>query len=189
MRFYAFLSIGAHFIRRSATHRQQERWRVMNVYRPDERRLVLRLLAYWDNLRGDRDYPRADDIDAGSLGDDWARCFLLRLSSGPIGQSQLLHVGAGLGAQLPDGTPDTLDRVPTHALLHHAAGFIDRTLEKGVPVSLGGEAELAQGKTLFRTILLPLSNDGATIDHLLGAANGRPVGADTTSEAGEQAEA
>jgi hypothetical protein len=93
-------------------------------------------------------------------------------------------VGDGLLTDLPDGAPETLKAVPANALLHHAAGFADRTLEKAVPVSLGGEAVLTEGKVLFRSILLPLSNDGATIDHLLGAANGRPVGADTTVNGG-----
>ena len=169
----------------------------MNVYRPEERRLVLRLLAYWDDLRNDRDYPRADDIDARMIGDDWAQCFLLRLTGTSLGagaslgdgvslgESQLLHVGDGLLGDLPDGAPATLARVPETALLHHAAGFAAQTLSKGVPVSLGGEAALSDGKTLFRSILLPLSNDGATIDHLLGAVNGRPVGADTTVDIGE----
>jgi hypothetical protein len=152
----------------------------MNVYRPEERRLVLRLLAYWDDLRGDRDHPRADDVDAEMIGDDWAHCFLLRLAGdGPAG-SRLLHVGNALLGDLPDGAPDTLVQVPETALLHHAAGFVDQTLAKAVPVSLGGEAVLSGGRTLFRSILLPLSDDGTTIDHLLGAANGRPVGADTT---------
>jgi hypothetical protein len=161
----------------------------MGVYRPTERRLVLRLLAYWDDLRGEREYPRPDDVDAEAIGDDWAQCFLLRVTAEAAGQSRLLHVGAGLCADLPDGAPDILARVPADALLHHAAGFVDRTLEKGVPVSLGGEAELARGKTLFRTILLPLSTDGTSIDHLLGAANGRPIGADTRDVSGERAEA
>jgi hypothetical protein len=159
----------------------------MNVYRPEERRLVLRLLAYWDDLRGDRDYPRADDIDARVIGDDWAHCFLLRLTGDELAGSRLLHVGNVLLGDLPDGAPETLVEVPESALLHHAAGFADQTLAKAVPVSLGGEALLTVGRTLFRSILLPLSNDGTTIDHLLGAANGRPVGADTTVDIGERA--
>jgi len=159
----------------------------MNVYRPGERRLVLRLLAYWDDLRAARDYPRADDLDVEAIGDDWAHCFLLRIAGGPVGDSRVLHVGADLLGDLPDGAPATLAGVPDTALLHHAAGFAARTLEKGVPVSLGGEAALLDGKVLFRSVLLPLSNDGLTIDHLLGAANSRPVGADAVADMGEQA--
>ena len=159
----------------------------MNVYRPDERRLVLRLLAYWDDLRGARDYPRVDDLDVEAIGDDWAHCFLLKLAAGPIGESRVLHVGAGLQGDLPDASPATLAEVPETALLHHAAGFAVRTLEKGVPVSLGGEAALVDGNALYRSVLLPLSNDGLAIDHLLGGANSRPVGANTGTDVGEQA--
>ena len=158
----------------------------MTVYRPEERRLVLRLLAYWDDLRGERDYPRADDVDAAVIGDDWAQCFLLRLDGGPVGGGRLLHVGTGFLGARADGPPATLDEVPGHCLLYHAAGFAARTLEKGVPVSLGGEAVLADGRTLFRSVLLPLSNDGKAIDHLLGAANGRPVEADSRADLGER---
>jgi hypothetical protein len=159
----------------------------MNVYRPEERRLVLRLLAYWDDLRGARDYPRVDDLDVEAIGDDWAQCFLLRLDGLAPADARLLHVGDSLLDALPDGVPARLGDVPAEALLHHAAGFVDRTLAKRVPVSLGGEAALAQGTILFRSILLPLSNDGTTIDHLLGAANDRPVGADTVTHVGEGA--
>lgn len=158
----------------------------MNVYRPEERRLVLRLLAYWDDLRGDRDFPRADELDPQTVGDDWGQCFLVRLSKGALGDSALLHVGDRLQDGMPDGVPAKLHEVPETALLHHAAGFAAKTLEKGVPVSLGGEAELSAGKTLYRSILLPLSNDGTTIDHLLGAANSRPVSADTSEAVAEQ---
>jgi hypothetical protein len=145
----------------------------MTVYRPEERRLVLRLMAYWDDLRGERDYPRADEVDPAAIGDDWAACLLLRLD-GPADRAAFVHVGAALHPGV-ETTGLRLGELPADALLTHAAGFLDRVLDKQVPVSLGGEAETPSGTQLFRSILLPLSDDGRTIDHVLGAANGRPV--------------
>lgn len=150
----------------------------MPVYRPQERRLVLRLMAYWDDLRGDREFPRCDEIDPEAIGDDWPACCLIRVAE-PLSRSAIVYAG---GDVLPDGLPkaesSTVADLPAEVLLHHALSFLDRALDKQVPISLGGEAALPSGALLYRSILLPLSDDGRTIDHLLGAANWRPVAAD-----------
>jgi len=62
------------------------------------------------------------------------------------------------------------------SFLKLATDFFPRVLEKRIPVSIGGEATSDGRPVLFRAILLPLSNDGARIDALLGAANCRPSG-------------
>ena len=48
-------------------------------------------------------------------------------------------------------------------------------VSREVPLSLGGEAESGAGPILYRSIVLPLSEDDERIDHLLGAANSRLV--------------
>jgi hypothetical protein len=149
----------------------------MPVYRPQERRLVLRLMAYWDDLRGARDFPRCDEIDPETIGDDWPACCLLRLAD-PHTSSTLLYAGPDV---LPDGLPrdqTTVADLPPEVLLPHALSFLEQALAKQVPISLGGEVALPSGTLLYRSILLPLSDDGRRIDHLLGAANWRPVAAD-----------
>lgn len=150
----------------------------MTVYRPQERRLVLRLMAYWDDLRGERQYPRAEDIDPAMLGDDWQHCLLIELAK-PVEHSHFRHVGEALRPE-PDDLPGNLELrhcVPG-TLLRHATHYLSRMLSKGVPMSIGGEWELESGHYLYRSILLPLAADGTHVDHVLGGANGRPVAGD-----------
>ena len=153
----------------------------MNVYRPEERRLVLRLMAYWDDLRGERAYPRADEIDPAAIGDDWPFCCVLALAE-PLQCSTFEYVGLELlGAGRPAAGELRLEVVPEDALLRPALGYLSRVLERRVPMSLGGEARLTEGPALFRSILLPLSDDGHAIDRVLGAANARLVAAEEPS--------
>jgi len=155
----------------------------MNVYRPEERRLVLRLMAYWDDLRGARTYPPAAEIDPNAIGDDWPNCGVLVLGQ-PLQRSTFEYVGAELLGHAGQLAPQTtLAEVPESVLLSPALSYLDRLLQKQVPISLGGEAKLEQGPALYRSILLPLSSDGATIDKVLIAANHRLVTADASGDA------
>lgn len=40
-------------------------------------RLTDRLRSYWDGLRGDRPFPREDEIDPDALKEVWDHCFLV----------------------------------------------------------------------------------------------------------------
>ena len=54
--------------------------------------------------------------------------------------------------------------------------YLDQVLAKGVPISHGGEFYQDDGsKILYRSIVLPMSDDGETISGLLCAANCREV--------------
>lgn len=146
----------------------------MAVYRPEERRLVLRLMAYWDDIRADDEYPAYTKINSEDLGDDWPHCFTLSVGSPPIA-SRFEHLGEIYRPGLPERGVETLADCPHGTLLHAATHYIDRVLHKRVPVSLGGHAHLGPDSVLYRSILLPLSTDGHTIDYLLGGCNFRAV--------------
>jgi len=146
----------------------------MAVYRPEERRLVLRLMAYWDDLRNEREYPTVNEIDPATIGDDWPNCFVLELAE-PVSASRLRAIGENLlnGHGVETGTQ--IADCPADTLLYQALKPLNRMLDKRIPMSIGGEAEIGGTPTLYRSILLPLSDDEATIDHVLGAANGKPA--------------
>jgi hypothetical protein len=146
----------------------------MSVYRPEERRLVLRLMAYWDDLRDERDFPTFDEIDPRVIGDDWTHCATLAVRE-PSSESQFMHLGEIYRPGLPDAGVTRLADCPHGTLLQASTNYIDRVLQKKVPVSLGGHAHLGGDSVLYRSILLPLSRDGETIDHVLGGANFRIV--------------
>ncbi len=155
----------------------------MSVYRPQERRLVLRLMAYWDDLRGERGFPPVREIEPATVGDDWPHCVVIEVGE-PLAASAFVHIGAALDPQLPEGEKRALESLPADSLLYHATAYLDRVLKKRVPMSLGGKAMVAGNSVLYRSILLPLSNDGRKIDHVLGAANCRVIADDRTEDSG-----
>ena len=61
-------------------------------------------------------------------------------------------------------------------LIENAAGNYQEILSRGVPISRGGEFVKYDGmKVLYRSIILPMSDDGTVVSGLLGAANCREV--------------
>jgi hypothetical protein len=140
-----------------------------------ERRAVLRVLQHWRKIGGKRDFPSRADIDPVAIASDWKNCFIVDLfgsrgvpSFGYIGQALRIPAwGDGLGARITDCPPGTVLAVATN--------YIDKVIENRLPVSHSGSAMHGGHAVLFRSILLPLSADGARIDALLGTANFRRV--------------
>ena len=141
-----------------------------------ERRLVLRLLSHWRTLLDDRGFPSFADLDPTAIPDIWANSFVLEVfddGSEPVvraaGEELADYVGFPLvGTRLADLPANTLPAV--------SVAYIDEVLEKGVPISRGGEFHKDDGlKVLYRSIILPMSDDGETISGLLCAANCREV--------------
>jgi hypothetical protein len=140
-----------------------------------EKRLVLRVLAQWREMRDDRRFPSIDDVKAEAFVSDWPHCFLVELPADGS-TPRFLYVGAQLeeeigrpmaGLPITDCPPDTLLAA---ALAPHA-----EAVSRAVPLSVGGEMASRAGPILYRSIVLPLSGDDERIDHLLGAANSRLV--------------
>jgi hypothetical protein len=141
-----------------------------------ERRFVLRLLGHWRNLCGDRDFPSFADLDPAEIPDMWQNCFILEVCSGteaPVFRAIGEELAAKAGRQLIGRTvrDAPMDFLPGVAVAH-----IGEVLEKSAPVSRGGEFLKQDGtKVLYRSILLPMSDDGETISGILGAANCRDI--------------
>jgi hypothetical protein len=135
-----------------------------------DRRLIWRLLSYWEQRRGDREYPALGDIDPATISDIWPHCFLLDVRNYQdfpyfhyLGPSLARYSGVFLSGQ----------HDWSHTLLKKAVCHFREALERGAPVLV--EEELTQfdnRKLVFRSVLLPLSDDQETINYLLGAANG-----------------
>jgi len=144
-----------------------------------ERRLVLRLLAYWRMLRDerdDRDYPSFCEVDPFAIPEIWPHCFVvgnIEDGSEPV----FCVVGDELAGYVSESLVDQpISAVPETTLPGVAVSFLDEVLEKGVPISRGDAFFKDDGtKVLYRSILLPMSDDGDTISGFLGAANCREV--------------
>lgn len=141
-----------------------------------ERRMVLRLLSQWREWQGDEDFPSFAAVDPDAVSDMWDYCFVLDFidhEEDPV----IRMVGPELAAYMPlDVSNCRLSEAPASSLIEHAASYYQEVLARSVPISRGGEFRKYDGKTvLYRSIILPMSDDGKTISGLLGAANCREV--------------
>ena len=141
-----------------------------------ERRLVLRLLAHWRTLCDDRDYPSFFDLDPAAIPEMWKNCFVLEIFEDGS-EPRFRAAGETLAAEVDFSLIDQpLSVVPEKTLPGVATSFLDEVLNKGVPISRGDEFFKDDGtKVLYRSILLPMSDDGETINGILGAVNCREV--------------
>lgn len=152
----------------------------------DERRLVMRMLARWTDIKGDRALPALSDFDPQAIGEDWRCCAVVAIGA-DRGSSRLSHVGADLALEGDPANGKEIREIPANTLLGAAAANLDWVLDRKVPLSLGGEMITPNGPFLYRYILLPLSADGARPDHVLIVANGRAVAAGAQAERAESA--
>jgi hypothetical protein len=141
-----------------------------------ERRLVLRLLTHWRAICGERDYPSFSEIQPENMPDMWANCFVLEVCG-----HEEDPVFRAVGDEIIRYTSGSLVGTPVSAwapntLIGAAVSHTRNVLRKGVPMSHGDEFMKVDGtRVLYRSILLPMSDDGETISGLLGAANCREV--------------
>lgn len=140
-----------------------------------EQRLVLRVLAQWRSLCRDGALPRRAQIDPQLFGQDWANCLLLDIDP-KLERSRFAYVGENLR----DPNWPTLDRqslaeCQESTLLYVATAYAGRILAKGVPISTGGVGIHQGDPIVYRSILLPLAENGERIDGMLGAANFREI--------------
>jgi hypothetical protein len=139
-----------------------------------DRRLVMRVLAGWRELADGRPLPRRSQVDPRRFGSDWAQCLLIDVDPQPE-RSRLAFIGEGLR----DPTWPAFDRqcvgeCAPETLLHSATAYLARLVAERAPLAEG--VALHVGSTVrYRSVLLPLSEDGVTIDGALGAANFREV--------------
>ncbi|HZS82469.1 MAG TPA: PAS domain-containing protein [Stellaceae bacterium] len=142
-----------------------------------ERRLVLRVLARWQELCGERAFPPRESLAPALLEGDWEHCFCLVLDDPH--NPRFDYVGTALA--VPGWSWSRQSRVadcPDRTLLKAATGFVPRVLAKRIPICVGDRAMHLERPIMFRAILLPLSDDGERIEALFGAANCREIAAE-----------
>lgn len=136
-----------------------------------ERRFVLRLYEYWMTLRGDREMPIHRDVDFAAMGEDADYCVMLTISS-EFSKVLLTSIGRELK---PDGWQDVsqalLADCPAGEALATIGQHLKQTVERRAPVSHGGYFNVRGTTVLGRAILMPLSDDGVTVSHVLAGAN------------------
>ena len=128
----------------------------------------------WKKIAGGA-FPRRSQIDPRDFGNDWSNCLMIDLD-------QVTHRSrfAYLGNSLRDPTWPTFDRQAISeclegTLLELVTRHIQRVTVKKSPVSFGGSARHDESEILYRTILLPLSENGDRIDGILAAIAYREI--------------
>ncbi|MCW8862652.1 MAG: hypothetical protein OQK07_09550 [Rhodospirillales bacterium] len=133
-----------------------------------EQRLVFRILNAWRELCDEDRFPTVDKVGPAGFGDDWSSCILLGLDSGsedPVFE----YIGENFDIGL-QGKP--LSDAGEMTLLGHGMAYWKRSVTKQAPITMGDEFVDADGRgVLYRSVILPLSDDGVKITALLGAAN------------------
>ncbi|MHA7871414.1 MAG: PAS domain-containing protein [Hyphococcus sp.] len=135
-----------------------------------ERRLTRRVERAWREIAKDR-LPSWETARALDLGDDWASCFAvdLRLSDG---FPYFIYVGDELCRF--SNIYLSGSRHCEETLLDLATEKMDEAALSRAPVFFDNALRLFdRRRVVFRSALMPLSEDGANVTHLLGAANGK----------------
>jgi hypothetical protein len=139
-----------------------------------ERRLVMRVLKEWRDMGGTGGMPRRSAIDPRRFGRDWSNCLLIDIGAEPQA-SRFAFVGENLrDPNWPIFERQCIGECSEHTLLHCATSFLDRVLAERASVAEGIGTH-GGAPVLYRSILLPLSEDGTRVDGVLGATNFRDV--------------
>ena len=130
----------------------------------EERRLVWRVLRHWQEIVHGGRFPRRNEIDHWLLGEDGANCLLIEVQA-PIELSNFVAVGVNLAVAL----------CPTDTLAGVLLSRVPPAVSARRGLMIEGQATLRGSGILYRSVLLPLSEDGVAIEYVLGAANYRPL--------------
>ena len=140
----------------------------------DERRLIFRVLRHWTEMAIAQRFPRKENIDPWLLGDDWTNCLLLKI--GPdVEDSTFYAVGTNLlpPGQSLDGA--SISHRPDGTVLADLLTMLRRCISTAAPIIVERTTTNFGMPIMYRGILMPLSEDGQTVDTIFGAANFKKI--------------
>ncbi len=137
-----------------------------------EQRLTFRLLSYWNRIRGARPMPSLSDVNISEITEIWHFTFTIDLLD-PQGH-RFQYFGPLLANVFgQDYTGEYLADVMEQdgGVLANTIGFYDKVVEKGEPALEAASFYSEGNEVRYRSIIVPLSSDGKTIDYLVGTTN------------------
>jgi hypothetical protein len=140
--------------------------------------MVLRLLEFWRTVKGDASYPPASKLDDVAMPELYPFCMVLDVRGNPVDPT-VVAAGRTISSYSDAALKGlTISRLERNTLPAQAASYLSEVLRKGVPISRGGSFADKRGVTiLYRSIVLPVADDGERVTGLIAAANCRDVGA------------
>ncbi|MBW7836338.1 MAG: hypothetical protein H3C28_06850 [Sphingomonadales bacterium] len=141
------------------------------MYPTNERRLVVRLQEYWNTMRGERAMPALASLRFRDFGPDIEQCVVVAIGDTPA-EMTLIRAGEALK---PHGWPamkgQSLANCPPRTLLSLIVQHVGETVRTRSPLHRGGHFTNGGARMLGRAILLPLSDDGVRVTHVLAGVN------------------
>lgn len=135
-----------------------------------ENRMTNKLVDYWNELKGDRDFPSELDINPSDIANIWDNCFLIKneKASGDGDGYKYTFLGQGL----INAYGDDISQEEVNILVQpNKARFIEKveeTIETKKPVV--DESEFVNAHSVlikYRKIYLPLGEDD-DVTHVMG---------------------
>ena len=130
---------------------------------------VRRLLRYWEDIRGDRDMPRRQDIDPTMI---WTLLKNISLSEWHVEPDRLFYriagteVVAALGAEI--GGKWVQEIYPDDEDVERTLTLYRRVVETRAPVLGRTEGtQMRLGVNSYEWVICPLSEDGAAVTHFV----------------------
>lgn len=156
----------------AATGSAAERAPAPDNWQGRERRLNIRVFEYWDSLLDGRDFPSVADLEPAALEPFRDHSLLIDFTAG-YDNPKLRFIGKALRVESGIDTSD-LDptQVPRGTMLSRLTDHYLEILANRAPIGFEAEFTSARGQLmLYRGILLPLSDDGETINFIYGAVS------------------
>ena len=137
--------------------------------------MTFRLLSYWNRVRGTKLFPSLGEVSIGEITEIYHQTFTIQL-----GASEDEHVFSYFGPDLVsifghNYTGYTLTEALPSPIVNHTIGFYEKVIAERAPVSESSEFFSEGFEIRYRSIILPLSSDGETIDFLIGTTNYKRV--------------
>ena len=132
-----------------------------------ERRITLRLLGYWEKLRGVRTMPMAGDIDPDDIQDLWDNCLLVKVSGADKADYEYTYLGSAIADAYRTGSDNVDDGKPELATSSLSAGY-RKVVETCKPLLDEGEFYNPNNHLVkYRLCLLPLG-EGEKVQAIFG---------------------
>lgn len=135
-----------------------------------EQRLTFRLLSYWNRIRGDRAMPSLSDVNIREITELWYFSFTIDVREA---DHRFHYFGSSLTDIFhEDYTGRSVqESMNEDIMVNNTIGFYDRAVQSREPVMEAASFYMEGGEVRYRSIIVPLSSDGQTVDFLIGTTN------------------
>ncbi|MFQ5784302.1 MAG: PAS domain-containing protein [Alphaproteobacteria bacterium] len=136
-----------------------------------ERRKTNRLIAYWERLRGNRQFPSLSDINSAEIHGLWPFCLVIKVADA-YPNLRFEYVGSALKESYGLVQQAAISGMSQgETVFGTVVALAYQVLETRVPACDSGLVRNSHGdRVRFRSTVVPLSDDQKTVNVLLGMA-------------------